>query len=161
MTSSPGSADQTSDGPRRLNTAAATHAFFSILKMALQLVIFCRHHTYSRKRGASMPCPSRGHLFPARVPLDDVHCLYAIAASRLRAGFMFHSLRHGDAWLQNVVPIADIMRRGRWRSQRTCELYCQSGRAILATLAAPQELLRVSGAFDGDFVGMVQQAPTG
>lgn len=84
----------------------------------------------------------------------------AIAGVGLRQRFTFHSLRHGGATqdCMDGVPISDIMRRGRWRSQRTCELYCQSGRAILATLEAPQELLRMSGAYDDDLIGMVQAA---
>jgi len=84
----------------------------------------------------------------------------AIAALGFKVNFTFHSLRHGGATqdCMDGVPISDIMRRGRWRSQRTCELYCQSGRAILATLEAPQELLRASVAYDADLVRMVHDA---
>jgi integrase len=51
----------------------------------------------------------------------------------LTAAYVPHSLRHGAATraLNRGVPIEDIMRRGRWASNKSCRTYLQQGQALL------------------------------
>jgi integrase len=53
-----------------------------------------------------------------------------------------HSCRHGGATRAFLLgrDVRDIMARGRWKSQKSCERYVQAGRAILHTLQAPAGL---------------------
>lgn len=60
-----------------------------------------------------------------------------------------HSLRHGGATHWHLVlkkPIADIMMRGRWKSQLSAEGYIQSGPALLMSVETPLDVAKIGAA---------------
>jgi len=65
-------------------------------------------------------------------------------------GYVWHSLRHGgatDACLAHM-PFFDIMLRGRWQSERSARLYCQTGRALLLQRTLPPSVVAHGRALD-------------
>jgi hypothetical protein len=80
-----------------------------------------------------------GSLRDACAALGLAHC-----------GYVWHSLRHGgatDACLAHV-PFYDIMLRGRWQSERSARLYCQTGRALLLQRSLPDSVVIRGRALD-------------
>lgn len=68
----------------------------------------------------------------------------ACADLGLSSSYVPHSLRHGGAtrMLVNRRPISDIMTRGRWSEQKSARRYIQSGRALLLSMSAPDDIQR-------------------
>jgi integrase len=57
-----------------------------------------------------------------------------------------HCLRHGgatDDYINNT-PMADILQRGRWRSEKSAARYVQSSRSLLLAVKLP-EVVRLRG----------------
>ena len=62
--------------------------------------------------------------------------------------FVAHGCRVTGAtrdWALHRRPIADIMTRGRWKNQRTCEGYLQAAQATLLSLQLPEHIHRYFG----------------
>lgn len=66
----------------------------------------------------------------------QLHAAFTAATERLgaRVRYTWHSLRHGGATLLDMAgwSTIEVMRHGRWRSEKTAWHYMQSGRAALA-----------------------------
>jgi integrase len=63
------------------------------------------------------------------------------------SNFTPHSLRHGGAThahLQLNQSIEHVMHRGRWRSNDTCRVYIQAGRAALLTQHLPLKVITLA-----------------
>lgn len=66
----------------------------------------------------------------------------ACAALGLSPDYTFHSFRHGGttkAFIEGV-PMADIIKRGRWNDPKSAQTYIQSGPALLLATQVPQEV---------------------
>lgn len=81
-----------------------------------------------------------GRLFPLHY--EQLRRAFHAALSWLHlthVPFTLHSLRHGGATHDslNGVPIANIIKKGRWSDPRSAAVYLQTGRALFLSVDVP------------------------
>jgi hypothetical protein len=72
----------------------------------------------------------------------------------LSSKYVPHSLRHGGATLHHLDghSIDDVLLRGRWSSTKSARRYIQSGRAMLLSMEAPNELIQSGNLLAGNLI---------
>lgn len=106
--------------------------------LILQLVAYQRGRNSRRST-------TRGRFFPDLARRGKESLLERFKAVQRAAGFpehlwVRHSCRHGGAtrdYISKRRPLADIMARGRWSSQRVCETYLNGAQAQYLNLQFP------------------------
>ena len=100
-------------------------------------------------------------LFPfTRSHLEDSLRAACNALGLAHCGYVWHSLRHGgatDACLGHM-PFYDIMLRGRWQSERSARLYCQTGRALLLQHSLPESVVTRGRELDSNVLALFRKA---
>jgi site-specific recombinase XerD len=80
----------------------------------------------------------------AVVGLDSIH-------------YTSHSMRHGGATTHylNGLPLEDIMKRGRWKSRKSLDVYVRAGRAAFVAMINPEAAQIVGQAVATDVYGKI------
>jgi integrase len=96
-------------------------------------------------RSLPQPIHKEGSLFPFST--GTYRNLFMATCEALGLGsthFTPHSLRHGAATRDYLrgVPISSIQSRGRWKNQKTTEIYIQTSRAVLLMLDLPDQTIK-------------------
>ena len=78
----------------------------------------------------------------------------------LAAAYVPHSLRHGGAtyMAQRGVPVATIMKHGRWASVKITNRYLQDGEALLLALSVPTYTARLGAHVVLDIISFIAAA---
>lgn len=102
-----------------------------------------------RERVKALKSPT-DRLFP--FSSDQLRVMFRAVCDNLglSRAYVVHSLRHGGAtkaYLDNM-PIAEIKKRGRWRSDKSADHYIQSGPALLLQQSVPGKYAKLGQLLD-------------